>query len=372
MKKLMCIASLALPAVCAHAQSSVTLYGIIISGVSYVHNSDGQSSQFRTTSFGSRWGMRGSEDLGGGLKTVFILENGYNSNNGGLAQGGREFGRKAVVGLSSDTLGTVTLGRQFDPMVDLVQPLQANTVIGVFTAPGDVDNADASIRIQNSVKWVSPTWGGVKAEALYGVGGVAGSATNGQSYAAGLGYNKGSLGLGAGYLHIDNGTASLRGTATTTSTADSLFGSAVNSAYSSAKAIEIVRAIATYQFGPVTVGTLGSFSDYEPDGASKFKTSEKYKVISPFAIWQITAPLSTNIGYLYMKSSGASSATYHEAAFQVDYALSKSTDVYSFIAYTHASGSNGLGAAQAVIGSLDQNAGKPSQVNINFSIRHFF
>src|SRR5471030_3350083 len=93
----------------AHAQNSVTLYGIIDTGFTYTHNSGGSASQFGLSSgneSGSRWGLKGSEDLGGGLKTIFQLENGFNSTTGKLSQGGREFGRPAFVGLSGTSWGT--------------------------------------------------------------------------------------------------------------------------------------------------------------------------------------------------------------------------------------------------------------------------
>jgi predicted porin len=61
---------------------------------------------------GSRFDLRGSEDLGGGLHAVFVLENGFNVQNGKLAQNSRLFGRRAFAGIKSDMFGTLTLGRQ--------------------------------------------------------------------------------------------------------------------------------------------------------------------------------------------------------------------------------------------------------------------
>jgi predicted porin len=112
----------------AHAQSNVTLYGIIDTGVNYTNNvqtaktatglkGGSQVAMIEGGSAGlqgSRWGLRGTEDLGGGLKSLFVLESGFYSNNGALTQGGAMFGRQAYVGLSN-SIGTLTLGRQYDP-----------------------------------------------------------------------------------------------------------------------------------------------------------------------------------------------------------------------------------------------------------------
>ena len=77
----------------AQAQSSVTMYGIIDESVAFTHNNGGQNAlqMVGGNLQGDRWGLKGSEDLGGGLKAVFQLENGFNPSNGKLGQGGLEF-----------------------------------------------------------------------------------------------------------------------------------------------------------------------------------------------------------------------------------------------------------------------------------------
>jgi GBP family porin len=71
---------------------------------------------------GSRWGFRGREDLGDGLTALFVLENGFTIGNGAFSQQGREFGRQAYMGLSSNRYGAVTLGRQYASMADFISP----------------------------------------------------------------------------------------------------------------------------------------------------------------------------------------------------------------------------------------------------------
>ena len=112
------MAAFAASATSAQAQSSVTLYGLIDAGISYVNHAavgtTGSSKNFKYddgVSQGSRWGLRGAEDLGGGLKAIFTLESGFNSGNGTLGQGGAMFGRQAYVGLSKDGIGSLKIGR---------------------------------------------------------------------------------------------------------------------------------------------------------------------------------------------------------------------------------------------------------------------
>ena len=141
----------------AFAQSTVTLYGAIDEGLQYTSNVKGKSN-IETTSgqdSGDRWGLKGSEDLGGGLKALFQIENGFNLNTGNLENGGRIFGRQAYVGVQSDSFGTLTVGRQYDPLVDLLGPLTANGnwAGSLLSHVYDNDNTDNSIRVSNSAKF---------------------------------------------------------------------------------------------------------------------------------------------------------------------------------------------------------------------------
>ena len=103
-----------IPAI-GHAQSSVTLYGILDAGITYVNNTGGSHVvKFDDgVAYGNRFGLKGTEDLGGGLKAVFTLESGFHLGNGQLGFGGAEFGRQAYVGLQNDW-GTLSFGNQLD------------------------------------------------------------------------------------------------------------------------------------------------------------------------------------------------------------------------------------------------------------------
>lgn len=117
-----CLSALALAATPVRAASSnVTLYGLIDTGLQYVSNGPGGHSKTGISTgnlSGSRWGLRGSEDLGDGLSAIFTLENGFDSSNGQAMQGDRLFGRQAYVGLSSKDWGRFTLGRHNTLMIE--------------------------------------------------------------------------------------------------------------------------------------------------------------------------------------------------------------------------------------------------------------
>jgi predicted porin len=368
----------------ANAQSSVTLYGIIDAGIGYVHNADGNKKQvgmINGNMNGNRWGIKGSEDLGGGLKAVFQLESGFDPGTGRLNQGGREFGRQAFVGLTSDKYGTLTLGRQYDPLVDMVQGITGDNFFGgIFATPGDVDNYDNSLRTSNAVKYVSPTYAGFQVEGLYGFSNGAGTTGQGQTWSGAATYNNGPVSLAAGYFYANNPTAS-RTTGWNSTSSDSLFNSPVNNGYSTAHSIGIARVAGQYVFGSATVGISYSNARYSPDGKSGFSETEKYNIGNVFAAYQLTPALLVGAGYTYMKASGDTSASYHQASLGADYALSKRTDFYAMAAYQHANGTQSVydattgrrttQAAQASIGSYGY-AGTSHQEIAIVGIRHKF
>jgi len=130
-KTLIAAALLAGFAGAAHAQTNVTLYGRVDAGLvynnvkvdkNYIDNVDNIFGSNKKSGShigmisgrhsGSRWGLRGSEDLGDGLRAVFNLESGFSLRDGRSAQGTRLFGRQATLGLASDSWGMLEFGRQ--------------------------------------------------------------------------------------------------------------------------------------------------------------------------------------------------------------------------------------------------------------------
>ena len=102
----------------ACAQTNVSMYGLLDTGIEYVSNADAAGHGLVrlpgvSGELPSRLGFRGEENLGGGVKAVFALETGFNVRRGDLGQGGRMFGRQSWIGLDGPW-GTVSFGRQYN------------------------------------------------------------------------------------------------------------------------------------------------------------------------------------------------------------------------------------------------------------------
>jgi general bacterial porin, GBP family len=335
----------------AHAQSSVTLYGILDAGLMYTNNvakSGVSGPLFQATSGninGSRFGFRGAEDLGGGLKAVFVLENGFNIQNGKLGQDGREFGRQAYVGLSSNQYGTVTLGRQYDSLVDFVAPLSATAgTFGDtgFAHPFDNDNLNHSVRMSNAVKYMSNNYAGLKFGTLYAFSNSTNFAMN-RAYSFGASYNYGPLNVAAGYLQT-NGTNSAANTAgavdTAESTANGTGGFQVGS-----NRTRIFGGGVGYAFGPAQVGFVYTHSQYA--GTNSFGLNNGTMRFDNFdlnAKYALTSAVSLGIADVYTSGhlSGATTfgddPKFNQVDLQAVYSFSKRTDVYAEAMYQHAIG----------------------------------
>lgn len=169
--KLVLLSALAAPMAFAQAPSGVTLYGVIDSGVEYITNvgpaGDGLARvPTNTASSPSRWGLRGSEDLGGGLRANFVLESGFGADSGTLLQGGRLFGRQAHVGLAG-SWGSVTVGHQYTMLFWSI--LDADVLGPNVHGIGSLDAYFPNARSSNSVAYRG-TFSGLTVGAHYSLG----------------------------------------------------------------------------------------------------------------------------------------------------------------------------------------------------------
>ncbi|MFL9931233.1 porin [Paraburkholderia sp. RL18-103-BIB-C] len=387
-KSLLALAALGAFAGAAHAQSSVTLYGIIDVGINMNTNAGGSHKYDMSSGVlqGSRFGLRGTEDLGGGLKALFVLENGFDVTNGKLGQGGLMFGRQAYVGLSSQ-FGTVTLGRQYDSVVDYVGPFEAGDQWGGYIAahPGDIDNFNNAYRTNNTVKFTSQNYSGLTFGGTYSLGGQAGNFTGNQIWSLGAGYNNGPLALGVGYLNARTpaATGGLFNNGGTTTAAAAAVTNPIYGGFSSANTYQVIGAGGAYTFGAATIGLTYSnirFANLGASFASPFRgQSATFNNGEINFKYQLTPALLVGAAYDYTRGAeinGADRAQYHQGSIGVDYFLSKRTDVYLTGVYQHALGEtlNQAGATvdatagiNGLTGSSNQN-----QFTARVGIRHKF
>lgn len=164
----------------AQAETSVTLYGILDGGIGY-NKVSGSSSytgapntgidskkvgMISGVQSGSRWGLKGSEDLGNGLRGVFVLESGFDLNTGNSAQGGRLFGRQATLGLAGDSWGQLDFGRQTNIASKYFGSIDPFGAGFQFAAAGSAFTAANTARYDNMVMYQSPSFSGFQ----FGVG----------------------------------------------------------------------------------------------------------------------------------------------------------------------------------------------------------
>ena len=243
-KTLIAFAALSAIAGMAQAQSTVTLYGLLDGNVQSLKTSVGGASvpagtiqsltQARVDTGGlngSRWGMRVSEDLGGGLAVVGNLESGFNLDTGSSAQGGLLFGRRANVGLSGG-FGTVVIGRNsssyddvsgdhammeqtiFDPsntnngnsaaaasaLKNAATPAAVVSAALPFLAGRNTTWVGYNTRFNNSIKFSSANYSGFSGSFMYALGEDKTTAVGAsRTISANLKYANGPLVVSGGY-----------------------------------------------------------------------------------------------------------------------------------------------------------------------------
>lgn len=327
---LLAIVGFGLAAGGAHAQSSVTLYGIVDGGFTYTSNQGGKPNYQATAGNeqGSRWGLLGTEDLGGGNHAVFRLENGFNLMNGTASANGRIFGRQAWVGLASDRYGTLTLGRQYNAAQDSLEPLQvAGDTVQYATHPFDVDDINNTFRTDNSIKYVTPNFRGLQINAMYALSGNAGNFATNRSYSVGATYANGPWHLGAAYVMLDHPATDTTGAIPSDNYFTFLKGISRQRIYGAG---------GLYDIGDASVGLMYTNTRFELTPANQYRT---YQNAEASLRYRVTPALHAALGETYTNVSTngkVDSWHYWQTTAGLQYFLSKSTDVYADLLYQRA------------------------------------
>lgn len=197
---------LALIAGAAHAQSSVSVYGIVDLGLKIENDGGGRVVGINSgNQSGSRIGFKGTEELGNGLKANFVLESGIYADTGAQFTPGVLFNRQSYVGLAGG-LGEVKLGRistmffsnasVFDPFSDTLAGDSAR-LINYFGS-----------RIDNTVNYSFSANNGINGQLAYSFGEVAGKQNANRTLAGAIGYASGPLATVLMYTGTKNATGS--------------------------------------------------------------------------------------------------------------------------------------------------------------------
>ncbi|SAK86463.1 outer membrane porin [Caballeronia hypogeia] len=348
----------------AHAQSTVTVYGLMDAGVTWVSNQGGHSNAILDQGiyYPNILGFRGVEDLGGGARAVFKLENQFNLANGQtVGDPNALFGRAAYVGFAKDGIGQLTFGNQYDFMWEELLKADASMTFGGYynfrsgpysglgipnnpTGASDFDRVAGSARVPSSVKFVSDSMGGFTFGAMYGFGAVAGSFGKNRSVSVGANYQAGPLYLGAAYTdvkyaQINNGDDGIRNWG-------------VGGRYALGQALLNVlftETWNTFNGARVYAGQVGALYNFTPflSFGADYQLEKGNATLDRILTQQVTATLS--------------------------YRLSKRTNVYLEGAYQHAG--NGSAPAVAWINGLyGQNAASssPNQAIARVGVAHLF
>ncbi|HJV73326.1 MAG TPA: porin [Noviherbaspirillum sp.] len=361
-KSLLALAVLGAFAGAAQAQSSVTIYGLIDQGI--VRNSNINAAGDSKMSVGagtqsSRWGVTGTEDLGGGMKAFFRLEGQIFADTGEIDSGTQMFKRAANLGLAGN-FGTVTLGRQTDPFYiayasgdtrasnltgSSLQPYLRATATAVPLAGVEAGANMQQLWVNNAVSYTTPDFNGFKATAYYAFGEVAGESSASKQQGITANYAAGPLTANAGFVQHYNATGDKDGQ-----------GYTVNGGYT---------------FGPATVrASWSSFKD--PNAANEVK----FDIYGLSALYAVSSTVDVSAGFYRLNDKSADAIKGDDVnmfGLEADYKLSKRTTLYavygrssdgSIVGAQHSAGAGGttFSAAEA----------DKSQTVVGVGVRHTF
>ena len=311
MKRTLIAAAAVLAAGTAFAQSSVQLYGRVNTSIERQKTGDVSTTVMQNNA--SRWGLRGTEDLGSGLKALFVLEGAFQSDTG--AQGGQPglFGREAWVGVQGNfgrlRMGNLATTAAYFATADYISMHNHDTGTSsdaFYLYPGATGcGALQFVELKNAVAYNTPSFGGLVVEGQFGLREGGASAPKNVGVLA-ANFDRGPLHLGAGFV---NAPITLGGI---TGTEGKEYG---------------LRAL--YELGAFTVGAYYIRNETEA-GALEAKR-DSYRLAGMYTLGG--SEFHLNVGYAdkIKRESGdlaASDALQYTLAY--NYNLSKRTKVYAF------------------------------------------
>lgn len=374
-------------AMCSASAASVTLYGIIDTGFAYnsynddnystlTDNADNSFGMMSGQSSGSRFGLKGVEELGNGLTVGFILENGFNSDTGAMGDD-RLFNRESSIYIEGG-FGKFGMGR----LSTLANDSGTTGLGGYFssfgTGWGDVGvqnymQAYRPNRMDNMVYYKTPNFAGAEVWVLYGMGDEEDKTYENESsrdryYAAAVTYNNGGLSLYGAVDVLNKASFGDNNTADTeddqiTITAAVNYDCGFAKSYLGVHWFDNAKAVgsSSYDGDWSRLGNFGKTTGYGD--------ANGWSVMAGVDIPLGGGKVKTTLGYLDASSDnegiGGADADQDLKRFMVgagyEYYLSKRTTVYM-----------GAGYLQDSIDTAKGNSYDPSWVQVNCGLKHKF
>jgi predicted porin len=380
--KLVAIAALAAFTGSAYAQSSVTLYGVIDGGLLYqnavgtsfipaLSKNGGKVFAYKDGGiYASNWGMRGTEDIGGGYKINFRLQGTLNSGTGafglsGTSNGNAAFSQYATIGVSSP-YGRIDVGRQIVPMIWAMYDTDARSSqyfgsiltawVGLNQATGwipvSTNGSIGALYDDNAIVYQSPTFGGVSFALEYAPGGVPGQFQGSTRESAVLKYANYGLHLSAVYYngHDTNPYA-------------------VTPAGVVSVAPAGVDNNRFYYLGAMYTFRGFSVSASWANGRNPSNTAKaNVDMYSAGLGYAFSPALNVTSGFYYLKDKNHSANHSAEISLAVDYNLSKQTTLYAEVGRVDNRGNN---MGQTIVYG-EPTAPNQSTTGAMIGIRHSF
>jgi predicted porin len=308
----------------AFAQSTVTLYGI--ADIGYATTTSKSTAGVTTAKTngmvsgvqsGSRWGVRGTEDLGGGLKANFNFESAIGANDG---TGNNAFGRRSVVELEGG-FGKVGLGRDYTPSFSLI----GGTDVTGTDAATTSDLYPAGVRADNMFMYTSPSFGGVVAKAglVSQKSGTPADPAKTNGVDVSVSYSAGPLMVGAGFGNSKVNTSAVAAVApvTATSTVNGVLGSAAVAATQTKNSHTVIGA--TYDLGVAKL--FANQINYKNKSTNAKSAETNLGVSAPMG----AVTLMAGVGMDNDKSAAGAKSKATDYMLGANYSLSKRTNAYA-------------------------------------------
>lgn len=352
----------------AMAQSNVSLYGSLdlgllsisntSSGVGYLPKASspgGGSVQLKDGGIGnSNWGLKGEEDLGGGLKALFQLQGNLKANSGesggpNSSGGTSVFNQMATVGLGGE-FGDIRIGRQVSPLYYALASSDARgaryfgsaltALVGLNSASGlylgnNSNPAFGTIYNDNAVVYNAPTWNNLSLSAAYAFGNTPGSQqANSQQTLAAL-YSANGLKLSAFYYN---------GYGNSAPAAAVLLGSAAKAEAAGFTANANTNRLASlggmYTRGAYTVSASWMGARNPVQLNHLVGGADSLDLWSVGAAWRVAPLANLSAGYYRIKDNTHAGNTSTQFALGLDYFLSRRTTLYVEAAQVNNKGAN--------------------------------